>query len=148
MMWRALGLYLNTESPIVVVLSESMEPMVQRGDLLLLSMADNRIDIGDICVFKLRGRDIPIVHRVIKSHDETRTGGKQFILTKGDNNSADDRGLYNRGQNWIHRSDVMGRVLGHFPQMGMLTILMNDYPWARNVLLGAMGLFTLTTREN
>jgi hypothetical protein len=35
----------------------------------------------------------------------------------------------------------------HFPRMGMLTILMNDYPWFRNVLLAVMGIFTLTTRE-
>jgi hypothetical protein len=44
--------------------------MVQRGDLLLLSLANDRIQQGDICVYKLRGRDIPIVHRVMKVHDE------------------------------------------------------------------------------
>lgn len=41
----------------------------------------------------------------------TKTG-KQKILTKGDNNPYDDRGLYNRGQQWIEKSDIMGKVVG------------------------------------
>jgi signal peptidase len=48
-----------------------MEPLVQRGDLLLLSLSEDRIVVGDICVYKLKGKDIPIVHRVIKVHDES-----------------------------------------------------------------------------
>jgi hypothetical protein len=37
-------------------------------------------------------------------------GGKQLILTKGDNNHVDDRSLYNPGQIWIHRDDIVGRA--------------------------------------
>ena len=37
----------------------------------------------------------------------------QYILTKGDNNQVDDRGLYNPGQLWIHRKDVVGKVRGY-----------------------------------
>jgi signal peptidase len=69
MIWKGMAAVLNTESPIVVVLSESMEPAFKRGDLLLLSMWSGRIQTGDITVFKLTGRDIPIVHRVIQVHD-------------------------------------------------------------------------------
>ena len=47
-----------------------MEPLVRRGDILFLSMSPARISTGDICVYKLQGRDIPIVHRVIQVHDE------------------------------------------------------------------------------
>jgi len=36
--------------------------------------------------------------------------GKQLILTKGDNNNVDDRTLYNPGQIWIERSDIIGRA--------------------------------------
>ena len=46
-------------------------------------------------MFKLKGKDIPIVHRVLEIH--TRADGKEHILTKGDNNKVDDRGLYNQG---------------------------------------------------
>ena len=38
--------------------------------------------------------------------------GKQYILTKGDNNQVDDRGLYNPGQLWIHREHIVGKVRG------------------------------------
>ena len=47
-----------------------MEPALQRGDLLFLSMSNEPIAIGDVCVFKLPGRDVPIVHRVIKLHED------------------------------------------------------------------------------
>ena len=61
----------NTESSIVVVLSESMSPAFERGDILFLSMfKSDPVVVGDICVFKLKGRDIPIVHRVVKVHEK------------------------------------------------------------------------------
>lgn len=34
------------------------------------------------------------------------------MLTKGDNNDAHDRGLYNRGQLWLTQGDLVGRVKG------------------------------------
>lgn len=46
-----------------------MEPAFARGDILFLSNPRKPIDIGEICVFKIPGRDIPIVHRVIDRHD-------------------------------------------------------------------------------
>ena len=52
-------------------ISGSMRPGFDRGDLLILSLPQNDpIEVNDICVFKLPGRDVPIVHRVIKLHDE------------------------------------------------------------------------------
>lgn len=48
-----------------------MEPAFHRGDLLLLTLPRNeQVAINDICVFKLPGRSIPIVHRVLKIHEE------------------------------------------------------------------------------
>lgn len=61
----------GSESPIVVVLSGSMEPAFHRGDLLFLTnFRDEPVRVGDIVVFKVEGRDIPIVHRVIKLHEK------------------------------------------------------------------------------
>ncbi|KAI8980832.1 signal peptidase complex catalytic subunit SEC11C-like protein [Pilobolus umbonatus] len=147
MIWKSIAVITNTESPIVVVLSESMEPAFQRGDILFLNMPRNEpIEINDICVFKLEGRDIPIVHRVIKIHEDAETK-KEYILTKGDNNNADDRGLYNRRQMWIHKDHIVGKVKGFLPYVGMVTIIMNDYPWLKTALLGILGLFVLVHRE-
>lgn len=50
------------------------------------------------------------------------------FLTKGDNNSVDDRGLYAPGQLWLTKKDVVGRARGFLPYVGMVTIYMNEYP--------------------
>lgn len=48
-----------------------MEPAFYRGDLLLLTHDVNEpIRVGDIIVFKIEGREIPIVHRVLKVHEK------------------------------------------------------------------------------
>jgi len=48
-----------------------MEPAFHRGDLLFLTnFHDDPIRAGEIVVFKVEGRDIPIVHRVIKIHEK------------------------------------------------------------------------------
>ena len=53
------------------VSSGSMEPAFFRGDLLFLTnYQDDPITIGEIVVFKIEGRDIPIVHRVLKVHQK------------------------------------------------------------------------------
>lgn len=47
-----------------------MEPAFYRGDLLFLTNpSDERYITGDITVYKIPGADIPIVHRVIETHD-------------------------------------------------------------------------------
>ncbi|XP_048594419.1 signal peptidase complex catalytic subunit SEC11A isoform X3 [Brassica napus] len=80
--WKALICVTGSESPVVVVLSESMEPGFQRGDILFLHMSKDPIRAGEIVVFNIDGRDIPIVHRVIKVHERKNTG-EVDVLTKG-----------------------------------------------------------------
>jgi signal peptidase len=43
-----------SESPIVVVLSGSMEPAYFRGDLLFLTNFDEPVEVGDIVVYNLK----------------------------------------------------------------------------------------------
>ena len=148
MLWKGLGVIMNTESPVVVVLSESMSPAFERGDILFLNMSHSPIITGDIVVFNIKGREIPIVHRVLKVHEQRSTSSSALsILTKGDNNQVHDRGLYNPGQLWLAREDISGRVKGCLPYIGMITILMNEYPKVKVLLLVAMGLMSLLSRE-
>ena len=49
-MWRGIMLVSNTESPMVVVLSGSMEPSMYRGDILVLLKKPD-IEIGDVVVY-------------------------------------------------------------------------------------------------
>jgi signal peptidase len=148
MIWKGLILFTGSESPVVVVLSGSMEPGFYRGDILFLNMgySNNPIRVGEIVVFNIDGRDIPIVHRVIKIH-ERKPGGHIDILTKGDNNYGDDRTLYAQGQSWLNAKHIMGRVVGYLPYVGQVTIIMNDYPMVKYVLIGVLALFVLTSKE-
>lgn len=57
-----------------------------------------------------------------------RENGTVKFLTKGDNNSVDDRGLYAPGQLWLTKKDIVGRARGLLPYVGMVTIYMNEYP--------------------
>lgn len=70
MIWKSLMFITKSESPVVVVLSGSMEPAFQRGDILFLNNQDDPIRVGEIVVFKIKDRDIPIVHRVMKVHEK------------------------------------------------------------------------------
>ncbi|RXH88499.1 hypothetical protein DVH24_000098 [Malus domestica] len=101
--WKALMCVTGSESPVVVVLSGSMEPGFKRG------------------------REIPIVHRVIKVHERKDTG-EVDVLTKGDNNFGDDRLLYAQGQLWLQRHHIMGRAVGFLPYVGWVTIIMTEKP--------------------
>lgn len=88
------------------------------------------------------------------------------VLTKGDNNRVDDRGLYAPGQLWLQREDILGRAKGTLRYLGMVTIILNDYPVVKYLLIGKrvfpvdgcvcadavcvgiMGLFVLTNKES
>ena len=115
MIWKGLMFLTKSESPVVVGLSGSMEPAFQRGDILFLSNQANPIRVGEVVVFKIKDRDIPIVHRVMKVHE--KASGAVELLTKGDNNRVDDRGLYAPGQLWLERDDVLGRAVGTSAQI-------------------------------
>jgi signal peptidase len=70
------------------------------------------------------------------------------FLTKGDNNWGDDRSLYPKGMMWLQPKHVLGRVVGFLPFVGRLTIIMNDYPLLKYVMIGSLGLFVLTSKDD
>ncbi|PGH07107.1 signal peptidase I [Polytolypa hystricis UAMH7299] len=170
MLWKGISVVSASESPIVVVLSGSMEPAFQRGDLLFLWNRSPRVEVGEVVVYNVRGKDIPIVHRVVRAFGDgegevkkTNKAGKKGkrtttpteptepthkLLTKGDNNIADDTELYARGQDYLDRkSDIVGSVRGYVPAVGYVTILLSEHPWLKSVMLGIMGLMVILQRE-
>lgn len=144
--WKGLMCVTGSESPVVVVLSGSMEPGFKRGDILFLHMSKAPIRTGEIVVFHVDGREIPIVHRVIKVHERQETGEVE-VLTKGDNNYGDDRLLYAQGQLWLQKHHIMGRAVGFLPYVGWVTILMTEKPLIKYILIGALGLLVITSKE-
>lgn len=146
MIWKGLCFVCDTSSPIVVVLSGSMEPAFQRGDLLFLWNRNifQENDVGEVVVYNVQGKDIPIVHRIVRKFG---TGPLAKLLTKGDNNMADDTDLYARGQDYLERKNIMGTVVGYVPFVGYVTIMLTEHPWLKKVLLGILGLLAVLQRE-
>jgi signal peptidase I len=72
---------------------------------------------------------------------------KAKFLTKGDNNAADDTDLYARGQDYLVREDIIGRVVAYVPLVGYVTIMLSEHPWLKTVMLGLMGLMVVMQRE-
>lgn len=75
MLWKGLSVAADSPSPIVVVLSESMEPAFWRGDLLFLWNRGTDTQIGEVVVYNVQGKDIPIVHRVVRRFGGGPKGG-------------------------------------------------------------------------
>jgi signal peptidase len=69
------------------------------------------------------------------------------LLTKGDNNVADDTELYARGQDYLERQDIIGSVVAYIPFVGYVTIMLSEHPWLKTVALGLMGLTAILQRE-
>ncbi|ODV63730.1 signal peptidase complex catalytic subunit SEC11 [Ascoidea rubescens DSM 1968] len=147
MIWKTLSVITNSESPIVVVLSGSMEPAFQRGDILFLNNRQTFVDAGDIVVYQIKHREIPIVHRVMNQHSNLQKL-KQFLLTKGDNNPVNDLSLYNRNQLYLNREkDILGVVKGYLPKVGYLTIFITENAYFKYTLLGLMAISSILQRD-
>lgn len=138
MLWKLIGVLLGNDSPVVVVLSESMSPGFRRGDILFLT--PRVYTTGDMAVFQLRKDEIPIVHRVIRKYG-------QRALTKGDNNGRDDIMLYRRGQYMLNPEDVKSVVVGNLPFFGMLTIWVNSYAYVKLLVILFTALNVFFERE-
>jgi signal peptidase I len=95
-----------------------MEPAFYRGDLLFLTNPSyESYRTGDITVYQIPGAAIPIVHRVLETHNSGSAAlqpqiPKQLLLTKGDNNYVDDIDLY-QGLEWLERKHIVGKVRGY-----------------------------------
>jgi len=120
--WVLLPFITGSSATLSVVLSDSMFPQTQRGDILFAVGPDD-LGVGEIVLFKLPHRvdNIPIVHRIIKVIDENT------FLTKGDFNTIDDRGLYYPSFKYLPRSAIIGKVRGQIPYIGYLAIYLQEY---------------------
>ncbi|MFW9830400.1 MAG: signal peptidase I, partial [Candidatus Thorarchaeota archaeon] len=109
-----LQFYLQTPTPLLAVESESMEPVLYRGDLVVVRAVDpTTLQVGDIVIYNASSNiwapgDVPIVHRIIEIQN---ISGQLFFITKGDNN---------HGPDWGNRtaSDILALVIGKLPYFG------------------------------
>jgi signal peptidase I len=120
--WYGLSFVVRTDHPILAVASGSMEPVLYRGDLILIEGVQSAGDIhaatkdsaqpGDIIVF--HRYDELIVHRAVEKilNDD----GTYSFKTWGDNNAWPDGPL-------VKESDVVGKYLGiKVPWLGNIAL--------------------------
>jgi signal peptidase I len=108
----------GTLTPLQVVSSESMEPVLERGDLVVIeSIPTEKVAVGDVIVFKAPSPyPSPIIHRVKSIVNYQNT---YYFQTQGDNNPLPDRFL-------THSSDVIGRLSTYveIPLVGNLILFL------------------------
>jgi len=109
----------GTEYPIMIVVSESMEPTLAVGDYIFVRNVENVNDInvgfqGDIIVFHKPSslQSEYIVHRAV---DKFQRSGVAYFKTKGDNNLVPD---------WwdVPASSIIGVVYGRVPLLGYFSL--------------------------
>lgn len=117
----ALQVMSHTSMPLSVVISDSMVPALQRGDLIL-SEGWSAPAVDDIVLYRFGAMENTVVHRVIDDD-----GG---LLTKGDANRPDDRRIYDAaepGRRRLRPEDVHGTVYFRLPFLGFLNIWFREY---------------------
>jgi len=110
----ALKVVFHTESPLMVVSSGSMIPVLNVGDIILVRGVDpSTVTVGQIIIFHSPyDYSTPIVHRVIVIDHEN---GQTFFETKGDNNPVPD--------GWrVPAANLMGVYVGKLPYVGLLSL--------------------------
>ncbi|KAL6120367.1 Signal peptidase complex catalytic subunit SEC11 [Nucleospora cyclopteri] len=137
--WKLLCVLLNNDSPVVCVLTKSMEPGFKRGDILFLR--PKPFKCGMTAVYSIKKGEIPIVHRIIKYDYETGNA-----LTQGDNNRGDDVPLYRPGQKMLTPVDLETSVIGYIPYFGMPTIWISSIPGLRQGILVLSALYIYLQR--
>ncbi|MBN1329797.1 MAG: signal peptidase I [Candidatus Heimdallarchaeota archaeon] len=137
-----LGAILHTDTPLVVVTSESMEPTyygsnrdnfggeldIRKDMLIVKGVNPSEIRVGDVIVFyrinasnpsQLDYVREPIVHRVNRVYLDNITG-EYWFTTKGDNPDTNDEYIRTGDiiELTIHESRLIGKIVGRIPYLG------------------------------
>ena len=107
--YQGLAAATGTPMPIVSVVSESMEPILHRGDLVFVVRADD-LKIGDIVIYQSRHDPKTIIHRVVEKREDG-------YITQGDNrrtNPTSDLDL----QGVITPNRIGGKLVFAVPLLG------------------------------
>lgn len=114
---QTTGTLLETGKPVVTVISCSMYPVYDVGDIVFIQGAESsELERGDIIVYdsSQSNQEVPIVHRVTEVHDG-------YVETKGDNNP--DQLSFERE---VKDSQIHGKAFFRIPRIGGIKLLAMD----------------------
>ena len=138
---EGLKVALHTGSPLVIVVSGSMEPVFYRGDVVLLKGVEPEgVHVGDVIVYRRPGYRYPIIHRVREVYTVNLEGKpERCFVTWGDNNPFPDppyptpEGLL---EVRLPDGDVVGCVPAYaveskaimvFPKVGLIPLWIREF---------------------
>lgn len=123
-----------THSVPLTVLTQSMEPKLPPGTLLIVRPVDPAvIQIGDVVTYQIRsGEPDVITHRVIGVG--VNSNGERIFTLQGDNNSAPD-------PDPVREAQVQGRLWYSVPYVGWVNNLVSGHTRSTLVLVFAGALF-------
>ncbi|WGI17117.1 signal peptidase I [Methanonatronarchaeum sp. AMET-Sl] len=99
-----------------IVLSDSMEPTLSRGDIVVVKdVAPESVEIGDVITFSF-GEDKIVTHRVV---DIEETEERLLFVTKGDAMTSEDL-------NPVLEENLIGSMLFSIPFYGYLLYYVNS----------------------
>jgi signal peptidase len=99
----------------VAIMSNSMNPLYYRGDVLVINKANNEnITVGDIIIYSTDTKII--AHRVVNIIEEN---GEKYYQTKGDANQSVDLKL-------VEKDQIIGKYQFHVKYIGYPSVWLND----------------------
>jgi len=116
--WAVLRLTMATENPVLVVVSGSMVPTLNVGDIIFIKgMPAEKIEAGTIIVFHSpREYDTLVVHRVVQ---KTNNNGTIYFRTKGDFNRYTD--------DWtVPDKNIVGVYSARVPYIGIVVMRLRE----------------------
>jgi len=149
--WFGLRLVFQTEFPLLAVASGSMEPLLYKGDLIIVQGGLNFNELnaapkdaeppGEVIVYydprfarnpiflPVAGPETHlIVHRAVEKYQ--LENGTWVFETKGDANPSKD------GWGPIGQDFVVGRVVGKVPWLGNIPLFMHENPILAALFIG------------
>nr|WP_292461102.1 S26 family signal peptidase [Methanothermococcus sp.] len=157
-----------------VVVSNSMYPVMERGDFVIVENANwefnpNDVQVGDIVVYKAHwpkywenhaqyivkidnktlirfdGNHIePVIHRIIK---KIKINNTTYIITKGDNNPTYDPELISTNQIKQRVVDINGKPLV-IPYIGYISIFLKENIWLVILIVIIWYVYDYYVRKN
>ena len=98
-----------------VIISGSMEPNINIGDIVITKDEEKDLQIGDIISYR-KGHSV-ITHRI--SQINKNENGDITYKTKGDNNNTED-------SEEIANGDIEGKVVKIIPKLGKISLVLQN----------------------